>query len=89
MQVRALWAALVNRVEKRALRVLREKKAKGRKHRLNSHSDSVYVWALLDQKYGVETSQEMRQRAANERGDRSRVNGFVTVDMILRKEKVA
>lgn len=86
MQVKALWASLVNRVKKRALRARRYKAPKVvRNHRLNSHAESVYLWALLDQKFGPETSQEIRQNAINNRGNRSRTNGFVTVDMVLRR----
>lgn len=53
------------------------------KHALNAHSESVYVWSLFERNHGSATSQEMRQQAANERGSRSRTNGFVTVTSVL------
>lgn len=82
MNLRALWVALVNQLTKRAIRAGRDKAKPGR-HRLGAHDESVHIWSLFETLFGLETSQELHENAIADRGNRSRVNGFVTVKMLV------
>lgn len=78
-----LLTGLVKRFRVRRMKVTVAKQSQGPRHYLGSHAESKYVWTIIEAIHGPEDSQEIRLERADRRGERQRVNGFLTVDMIL------